>query len=139
MTKPQIWVTIILFLFIGLFMLGRLTKQDEVHKDFSDMGNMPVTEEPLGELSGAQLMNNFGCLNCHGSDLQGSSMGPELKGLTEFWNRDRLINYLRNPNSYIDSDRLKEYKKKYPNMIMPSYGNKDIKDLGKIADYLLEL
>lgn len=139
MTKPQIWVTIILFLFIGLFMLGRLTKEEKIHKDFSDMGNMPVTEEPLGELTGAQLMSNFGCLNCHGAHLEGTSMGPQLTGLNDFWNRDRLINYLRNPSSYMDSDRLKEYKKKFPNMIMPAYGNKDVKDLGKIVDYLLEL
>jgi hypothetical protein len=139
MTKPQIWVTIVLVLFIGLFVLARLTKEEEVHSDSSMMGNMPVTEEPLGELSGAQLLSNFGCLNCHGSQLEGASMGPKLTGLAEFWNRDRLINYLRNPGSFMDSDRFKEYKKKYPNMIMPAYGNKDVKDLGKIVDYLLEL
>jgi hypothetical protein len=34
-------------------------------------------------------------------------------------------------------DRFKEYRNKYPGQIMPSYGNKDIKDLGKIVDYLL--
>jgi hypothetical protein len=67
-------------------------------------------------------------------------MGPSVKGLKEFWsNRDNLINYLRNPNSFMDADRFKEYKVKYPNGIMPSYGNKDVKDLGKIADYLLGL
>ena len=140
MTKPQIWVTITLLLFLGLFFLARVTKeQDTVPHDFSTTGNMPVTEEPLGELSGAELMNTFGCLNCHGSNLQGTAMGPELTGLTEFWNRDKLINYLRNPNSFMDSERFKEYKKQFPNMIMPAYGNKDVKDLGKIADYLLNL
>lgn len=139
MTKPQIWVTAVLILFIALFMLARLTKQEEVHKDFSTMGNMPETEQPLAELTGTQLMSNFGCLNCHGSNLEGTPMGPQLTGLSEFWNRDRLINYLRNPNSFMDSDRFKEYKKKYPNMIMPAYGNKDVKDLGKIVDYLLQL
>lgn len=139
MTKPQIWITIVLVLFLGLFMLARLTKEDAVPKDLSTMGNMPVTEEPLGELNASQLMNNFGCLNCHGSQLEGTPMGPMLTGLNEFWNRDRLINYLRNPNSFMDSDRLKEYKKKYPNMIMPAYGNKDVKELGRIADYLLGL
>lgn len=139
MTKPQIWVTITLLLFLGLFMLARLTKEEQVHQDFSTSGNMPVTEEPLSELTGSELMNTFGCLNCHGANLQGTAMGPELTGLSEFWNRDNLINYLRNPNSFMSSERFKEYKKQFPNMMMPSYGNKDVKDLGKIADYLLGL
>ena len=98
-----------------------------------------MTEEPAVEINGALLLKNFGCLNCHGADLEGSSMGPKLTGLSEFWNRDRLINYLRNPNSFMDSDRFKEFKKIFPNMIMPAYGNKDVKDLGKITDYLLGL
>ena len=32
MTKPQIWITAILILFIALFLLARLTKKDEVHQ-----------------------------------------------------------------------------------------------------------
>ena len=32
MTKPQIWVAIFLFVFIALFILGRLTKEEEVLK-----------------------------------------------------------------------------------------------------------
>jgi len=104
------------------------------------MNNNPMGEQTTTELTGDKLIQSFGCNNCHGSDLAGTNMGPSLKGLKEFWsNRDNLINYLRNPNSYMDSDRFKEYKAKYPNGIMPSYGNKDVKDLGKIADYLLTL
>lgn len=140
MTKPQIWVAAFLLLFIVLFMIGRLTKEEEVMKDFSEMNNNPMGEQTTQELSGDKLVQSFGCSNCHGSDLAGTNMGPSLKGLKEFWSsRDNLINYLRNPNSFMDSDRFKEYKAKYPNGIMPSYGNKDVKDLGKIADYLLTL
>lgn len=140
MTKPQIWVAAFLLLFIVLFMIGRLTKEDEPMKDFSGMNNSPMGEQTSAELSGDKLIQSFGCTNCHGADLAGTNMGPSLKGLKEFWSsRDNLINYLRNPNSFMDSDRFKEYKAKYPNGIMPSYGNKDVKDLGKIADYLLTL
>jgi hypothetical protein len=53
------------------------------------------------------------------------------------WTRQELINYLRNPQSYMSSNRFKEFKKKYPNVMMPAFNNIDIKDLGKIADYLL--
>jgi hypothetical protein len=39
----------------------------------------------------------------------------------------------------MSKDRFKDYKAKYPNVIMPSYNNVDVKDLGKIAEYLLQL
>jgi hypothetical protein len=138
MTKPQIWVAAFLLLFIVLFMIGRLTKEEETMKDFSGMNNSPMGQQSNEELSGEKLVMSFGCVNCHGGNLAGSNMAPSLKGLKQFWSsRDDLINYLRNPNSFMDSDRFKGYRAKYPNGIMPSYGNKDIKDLGKIADYLL--
>jgi len=138
MTKPQIWVAAFLLLFIVLFMIGRLTKEEETMKDFSRMNNSPMGQQSNEELSGEKLVMSFGCVNCHGGNLAGSNMAPSLKGLKQFWSsRDDLINYLRNPNSFMDSDRFKGYRAKYPNGIMPSYGNKDIKDLGKIADYLL--
>jgi hypothetical protein len=66
-------------------------------------------------------------------------MGPNLYNVKQYWTRDQLINYLRNPSSYMDSDRFQEYKKKYPGIIMPSFGEIDVKELGKIAEYLLEL
>lgn len=139
MTKPQIWVAAFLLLFIVLFMLARLTKEDEAPmKDFSGMNDSPMGQQSSEELTGERLVMTFGCVNCHGSNLAGTNMGPALKGLKQYWsNRDDLINYLRNPNSYMDSDRFQSYRAKYSNGIMPSYGNKDVKDLGKIADYLL--
>ena len=39
--------------------------------------------------------------------------------------------------TYMNEERFKAYKEKYPSQIMPPYGNKNIKDLGKIVDYLL--
>jgi cytochrome c2 len=138
MTKPQIWVAVFLVLFIVLFMIGRLTKEEETMKDLSGMNDSPMGQQSSEELTGDKLIESFGCINCHGSNLAGTNMGPSLKGLKQFWSsRDNLINYLRNPNSFMDKDRFKEYKVKYPNGIMPSYGNKDVKDLGKIVDYLL--
>ncbi len=64
-------------------------------------------------------------------------MAPELANLKEFWSKDKLINYLRNPNSFMDSDRFKAYRDKYPGTIMPSFDNISVQDLGKIAEYLL--
>lgn len=137
MTKPQIWVATFLFLFIVLFLIQKATKTNEPGKDFSQMGTSMMQQESNENLSGEQLMNNFGCLNCHGANLEGTPMGPALVNLQEFWSRDNLINYLRNPSSFMSQKRFQEYREKYPNMIMPAYGNKDVKDLGKIAEYLL--
>jgi cytochrome c2 len=138
MTKPQIWVAAFLAAFILLFMLQRATKKEEApSRDLSSQMNNQMTDESTAELSGQQLISNFGCTNCHGGDLAGTNLAPALNNLTQHWGKESLISYLRNPNKFMDQDRFIEYKKKYPNQIMPSYGNKDIKDLGKIVDYLL--
>ncbi|MCU0333329.1 MAG: cytochrome c [Ignavibacteriaceae bacterium] len=111
MTKPQIWV-----------------------RDLSSQMNNQMSEENTTELTAAQLISNFGCTNC---ELQGTQMAPALINLSEHWGKETLLNYLRNPNDFMDEARFKEYREKYPNQIMPPYGNKNIKDLGKIVDYLL--
>ncbi len=137
MTKPQIWVAAFLAAFIILFMLQRLTKEEEIPSDFSSQMNNPMTEESTNELTAEQLITNFGCTNCHGNDLAGTNVAPGLKNLSQYWGKESLLAYLRNPNDYMNEERFQEYREKYPNQIMPPYGNKNIKDLGKIVDYLL--
>ncbi|MEE9450002.1 MAG: cytochrome c [Ignavibacteriaceae bacterium] len=136
MTKPQIWISAFLFLFILLFILGRVTKEDETEHNFP-VNNSPGTEETNTEITGAQLFVNFGCIKCHGENLTGTADGPQLANLTEYWNRQALIAYLRNPSSFMEEERFKEYRQMYPKQIMPDFGNKNIKDLGKLADFLL--
>jgi cytochrome c553 len=138
MTKPQIWVSAFLFLFILLFIIGRITKEEKVEHDFSNRINNPGNEQSTSELTAEQLVRNFGCVNCHGRDFAGTNTGPSLKNLSEHWSKESLITYLRNPMVFMDDERFKEYRKKYPGQIMPGFGEKDIKDLGKIAEYLLE-
>ena len=137
MTKPQIWVAAFLAAFILLFILQKATKKEEAPRDLSSQMNNQMNEENATELSGQQLISNFGCTNCHGNDLAGTNLAPALNNLTQYWGKESLISYLRNPNKFMDQDRFQEYKEKYRGQIMPSYGNKDIKDLGKIVDYLL--
>lgn len=137
MTKPQIWVAAFLTMFFILFMIGQLTKKEEPVKVFKQPMNNPDSELSGGELSGAELFADFGCVNCHGKDLTGTNLAPSLMGVSEHWSRDKLISYLRNPSSFMDQKRFKEFRKKYPSQIMPGFGEKDVKDLGKIVDYLL--
>lgn len=137
MTKPQIWVSTFLLVFIALFILQKATKKPDNLPIV--MNNSPMMNQEIGsELSGYDLMSKHGCLNCHGTSLQGSPMGPALENLKKYWkDRDMLISYLRNPNSFMEQSRFIEYKEKYPKMIMPAYNNLDIKELGKMSDYLL--
>lgn len=137
MTKTQIWTAVFLGLFIALFFLQRATKKDTVPVE--DMPAKTDSEYSAGEVSASDLIASFGCKSCHGQDLKGTNLAPTLIGLSEFYDRDNLINYLRNPSSYLDTQRFKDYKEKYKNIVMPAYNNKDVKDLGKIADYLLQL
>jgi len=138
MTKPQIWIASFVFLFLLLFILNQATKKEEEVKN-PIQNTVPQTGMNSEENSGEQLVKRLGCISCHGSDLKGSRMGPDLTNVKEFWSRDQLINYLRNPNSYMQSERMQKYKENFPGVIMPPFNHVDVKDLGKIAEYLLEL
>lgn len=137
MTKPQIWVATFLVIFIVLFVLQKVTKKEETPTQMpsTNLNNLSANEG----LNGADLFITFSCNNCHGTDYQGTKMGPALKGLNEYYSRKDLISYLRNPESFMDSERFKDYREQFPGIIMPNYSNKDVKELGKIADFLLGL
>ncbi|MHB8906430.1 MAG: c-type cytochrome [Melioribacteraceae bacterium] len=135
MTNAQKWVAAFLGLFLVLFLLGRLTRKEEEPQIPQTMGEQPT--QVSGEVDGLTMINQIGCTSCHGDNLQGSKLAPQLVNLKQFWTRDALINYLRNPQSYSRDVRFDDYRSKYKNVIMPSYGNIDVKELGKIAEYLL--
>ncbi len=138
MTKPQIWIATFLVLFIILFLISRLTKEPATDQTGPMNSTVPQTGMSSENLSPKELVAKLGCISCHGNDLQGTRMGPSLQNVAEYWSRDKLINYLRNPTSFSDTERFQKYVDQFPGMIMPSFNNIDIKDLGKIADYLLE-
>lgn len=138
MTKPQIWIASFVFLFLILFIINQVTKKEEEAKNPVE-NPVPQTDMNSEENTGEQLVRRLGCISCHGTDLKGSRMGPDLSSIKDFWSRDQLINYFRNPNSYMDSERMKKYKKDFPGVIMPPFNHVDVKELGKIAEYLLEI
>ncbi|MFA7227562.1 MAG: cytochrome c [Melioribacteraceae bacterium] len=134
MTNAQKWVALFLGLFLILFLLGRLTMKEE--EQMPPMMGEQSTQQSA-DIDGLTLIKQTGCISCHGDDLQGTKLAPALANLKQFWSRDALINYLRNPQSYSRDVRFDEYREKYRNVIMPSYGNIDVKELGKMAEYLL--
>jgi cytochrome c2 len=138
MTKSQIWVSAFLLIFLVLFLMVQLTKNDDISQ--APTGNpMPQTDISSDAITPAGLISRLGCRGCHGADLEGTRMGPPLQNMAQYWSRDELINYLRNPNSYMDKERFRKFQQDYPGIIMPSFSNVDVKDLGTISDYLLQL
>lgn len=132
MSKSQMWVAGFLLVFLILFGLSQITKDDDIIMENENMSS----GEP-NETNAFTLIRNNGCVSCHGSDLMGSNLGPSLMNIKENWSsREELISYLRNPSSFMDKDRFRAYKEKYPSVVMPPFNYLDIKDLGKIADYL---
>ncbi len=138
MTKPQIWVAAFLALFVLLFLLERATEENKNENIPAASNPVPQTGMASANATAGELIGRLGCVNCHGANLTGTQMGPNLKNVSQYWSRDKLINYLRNPSSFMSSARFKEYQEQFPNTIMPSFGNIDVKELGKIADYLLK-
>jgi hypothetical protein len=136
MTNAQKWVAVFLVLFVILFIIGKATKEEE---GFGDTDFYGESSEAAPELSGLELIKNVGCMRCHGEDLKGTALAPGLYEAKELFGRNELINYLRNPSAYDGDERFEKYRDKYSSTIMPSYANQDVKDLGKIADYLLSL
>ncbi len=136
MSKSQIWIASFLGLFLVLFLLSRAFKHDSAETAFK---NESGRETAVTAVDVKTSIRNNGCAGCHGQNLEGTTLAPALTGVKQYWSsREELISYLRNPNSFMDKDRFQEYKNKY-NSVMPGYGNIDIKDLGRIADYLLSL
>ena len=136
MTNAQKWVAAFLGLFVVLFLLQKITQDDKNYEGMDFYGGEEV--ENTSDTPALSLINRMNCVSCHGVDLKGTNLGPGLYKAKEYWSRDNLINYLRNPASYSGDDRFEAYKKRY-NSIMPSFSNYDVKDLGIIADYLLNL
>ncbi|HEX2866458.1 MAG TPA: cytochrome c [Ignavibacteriales bacterium] len=142
MTKTQIWVAAFLGLFLILFGISRFSNNNSEPNSSAGLDNQMESVSPGAadkELSAVTLLKNNGCTSCHGSDLKGTNLAPPLQNVREHWSRDELISYLRNPSSFMDSERFSKFRQRYPSVMMPSFNNLDIKDLGKISDYLMKL
>jgi hypothetical protein len=139
MTNAQKWVFAFLILFIILFLLSRAVQNDDpvIDEDVNYYAN-ETNELKESKNDALTLINKFECTKCHGGDLKGTDLAPGLYDAKEYWTRSNLINYFRNPSSYSGDERFDNYLEQYKS-IMPDFGNKDVKELGIIADYILSL
>jgi cytochrome c553 len=135
MTKAQIWVAIFLGVFVILFVVQRALQHETPAPAMSPQTGM--SSEPANtESTGESLISELGCINCHGNDLGGTTMAPSLHGLASNYTKEQLVSYLQNPSSQANSDRFKIMREKYRGA-MPSFDNRDVHELQKIADVLL--
>ena len=91
------------------------------------------------EDTGAAVFRAQGCSLCHGPDGTGTSFGPTLQGKKGFWTREKLVEYLRNPQAYAEKDaRLSAQARKYT-LPMTRFDKVTRKDVEAVADYVLAM
>jgi mono/diheme cytochrome c family protein len=121
MNKTIIYSTIIVVILIIIFIVIR----------FTDLtGNKSPNPE--------DIYASRGCPTCHGANLEGTKMGPELTGLSKYWSKEELVTYMRNTAAFIDNERMVKYQDQYRRYIMPSYDTLNVKEVRLLADYLLK-
>jgi cytochrome c553 len=84
------------------------------------------------------LYVDTGCAKCHGPRGEGQRSGPPLDALSERWQQAELIEYLKDPKVFVESNpRLSYMVEQYP-IAMLGYPDLPQEDLEKIAELLLE-
>lgn len=142
MTNAQKWVAAFLGVFIFLFVLSKVVENDDIDvpHEVENYAQQEPNNSSAQEATGLTRIKQNGCVACHGGDLKGmNNLGPSLYNAKKHWTRDELINYLRNPSDYSNDPRFDEYDDQFRNIMMPSFDNLDVKDLGLMADYILSL
>jgi len=83
------------------------------------------------------LYVNLGCAKCHGDERQGQRSGPPLIKIGDHWDEDDLLDYLKSPRTFVESNpRLSYLDEQYP-IAMPGYATTSEQDLRKLAEYIL--
>jgi mono/diheme cytochrome c family protein len=89
--------------------------------------------------TGASLYQVNACYACHGRGGEGSSMGPSLLDLEQHWTRDQLVEYLLEPQAFVQRDeRLRAQRSRYPQR-MASFKHLTEEERGLVADHVLGL
>jgi mono/diheme cytochrome c family protein len=89
--------------------------------------------------AGQSLFALQACATCHGDHGQGSMLAPALVGAHASWTREKLAEYLADPQGYAAKDpRLSKQGKGYMQP-MPSYKLLKPEERESLADYVLGL
>ena len=83
------------------------------------------------------LYVDLGCAKCHGNDRQGQRSGPPLIKIADHWDEGELLEYLKSPKTFVESNpRLSYLDEQYP-IAMPAYATTSEADLQKLAEFIL--
>ena len=83
------------------------------------------------------LYVDLGCAKCHGDSREGRRSGPPLVKIIDHWDEASLLEYLKSPKAFVESNpRLSYLDEQYP-IAMPAYPDTNEEDLRKLAQYIL--
>ena len=83
------------------------------------------------------LYIDLGCAKCHGDNREGQRSGPPLIKIGDHWNEGELLEYLKSPKTFVETNpRLSYLDEQYP-IAMPAYADTSEEDLRKLADFML--
>lgn len=97
------------------------------------------SSEPAEPRTGAQLYVEQNCVQCHGRNGEGTSLGPSITDKKQYWDRERLAAFLADPQAYSARDeRLAAQGRQYL-MPMVKFLTLSGEERLRIADYVLTL
>ena len=136
MTNAQKWVSIFLFLFVALLVLSKLTSKndDETNNNIDEYN--PTQTESMSDAE--SLISKNKCMTCHGSNLEGTASAPSLQKVSEVWNREDLIKYLKNPGTFSNDPRISKFKGTY-RLGMPPVDKLNDEELNILVNHLLSI
>ena len=83
------------------------------------------------------LYIELGCAKCHGDNREGQRSGPPLVKIGDHWDEGELLEYLKSPKTFVETNpRLSYLDEQYP-IAMPAYSDTSEEDLRKLAEFML--
>jgi len=98
------------------------------------------TDPPIdvASLTAPELFRHARCDTCHGGNRAGTFLGPPIQGIAANWERDALVEYIRDPKPVIESTpRLAAMAEKFASPMVGS-PQLDRRAREKLADWVLK-
>ena len=102
----------------------------------------PDQERGIGEAEASaarQLFQDENCTMCHGEMTQGmEELGPALRDLAPYWDRDRLASYLEDPPAFAEANPDFDERRDIAfDLEIPAYDSLSVEQRHILADWLL--
>ncbi len=81
---------------------------------------------------------DLGCAKCHGPAREGRRSGPPLVKIEDHWDEEGLMQYLRDPKTFIEANPRLSYMAEQYSITMPAFAHTDEQQLRELAVFILE-